>query len=122
MEKFGETVTCFALVALEARDLELSELMVSCLEALGGDLHAETVKYLLSDAEGLTSLAPSGSTTTLDLRCLRDALARLKEEKQAELLPSGSCDSAPVLRPETETEAAEAAKSVPEEVAASDGA
>ena len=120
MEKFGETVTCFALVALEARDLELSELMVSCLEALGGDLHAETVKYLLSHAEGLTSLAPSGSTT-LDLRCLRDALARLKEEKQAELLPSGSCDSAPVLRPET-AEAAEAAKSVPEEVAASDGA
>ena len=77
VEKFGETATCFSIMALEVGDLQLAELMISCLEALGGALHAETVKYLASDPAGRIT-AGSGS---LDLASLREDLARRHQDE-----------------------------------------
>mmetsp|Transcript_87353 Transcript_87353/g.208963 ORF Transcript_87353/g.208963 Transcript_87353/m.208963 type:complete len:214 (-) Transcript_87353:113-754(-) len=80
VEKFEETATCFALVALETRDLQLAELMLSCLDALAQKLHAKTAEYLL--AEGLSSV----SETELDLKCLRSLLVKLQDHsEEAEL-------------------------------------
>ena len=80
VEKFEETATCFALVALEARDLQLAELMLSCLDALGQKLHSNTAEYLL--AEGLPSLASVETEPELDLKCLRSLLVKLQDKEE----------------------------------------
>ncbi|CAE7435073.1 unnamed protein product [Symbiodinium sp. CCMP2592] len=111
VEKFEETATCFALVALEARDLQLAELMLSCLDALGQKLHSNTAEYLL--AEGLPSL----SETELDLKCLRSLLVKLQDDsKEGE--PG---EPAPSPASETEEPAGETEVSQKEELPAAAG-
>ena len=106
VEKFGETATCFALASLEARDLQLAELMMSCLEALGG-LHKETVKYLVSEGVSIAS-----HSSDIDLDSLRDALARLQETT-----PSSDPERAEAGAEAGAEEAAEPAAELPEAAA-----
>ncbi|CAK9102312.1 Uncharacterized protein SCF082_LOCUS47821 [Durusdinium trenchii] len=52
VEKFHECATCFALVALKVRDLELAQVMIDALVALhGGALEPTTVKYLTEEGD-----------------------------------------------------------------------
>lgn len=49
---FHRGATCFALVALKVRDLELAQVMIDALVALhGGALEPTTVKYLTEEGD-----------------------------------------------------------------------